>query len=106
MDKDKHDEWNTAIALLLKLLSHESDGVKQLAYEHLKVRISYTVTLAVCKHYHTSNLHRYSGVNGEFLLCPIFCTTSHIKNPMLVVQTILFLFAIHTLTEQYTERHS
>lgn len=41
MDKNKNEEWNSAIALLLKLLSHESDSVKQLAYEHLKVRISY-----------------------------------------------------------------
>ena len=81
MDRDKHDEWNSAIALLLKLLSHESDGVKQLAYEHLKVRISYTVTHTVCKHYHTSNLHKCTRVSGEALLCPIFCTTSHIRNP-------------------------
>ena len=54
MDKDKNDEWNSAIVLLLKLLSHESDGVKQLAYEHLKVRISYTVTHVVCEHYHAT----------------------------------------------------
>lgn len=47
----------------------------------------------------------YKSQWGSSTLPHILYYKSH-KKSMLVVQTILFLFAIHTLTGQYTERHS
>lgn len=39
MNKGRSTEWNSASTLLLNLLSHESDSVKELAYKHLKARM-------------------------------------------------------------------